>query len=81
MNLNKYIKAINDVNVINPYGKVTKVVGIMIEGTCRKVPIGSLCYIRPQKNGKRLLAEVVGFNDLKIFLMPFGNMDGIEPGS
>ncbi|CAD7772842.1 putative ATP synthase YscN [Candidatus Methanoperedenaceae archaeon GB50] len=81
MNLNKYIKAINNVNVIKPYGKVTKVVGIMIEGTCRKVPIGSLCYIEPQKNGKRLLAEVVGFNDLKIFLMPFGNMDGIEPGS
>ncbi|HSH34709.1 flagellar protein export ATPase FliI, partial [Schnuerera sp.] len=43
--------------------------------------IGELCYIYPHHKDEPVLAEVVGFKDDKILLMPLGDMKGIASGS
>ena len=61
-------------------GKVTRVVGLIIEGSVPEARIGSLCEIAVQ--GQRsVLAEVVGFRDQTALMMPLGAIGGIEMGS
>lgn len=79
--LNKCIERIQNVPNFRIYGKVTKIIGLVIEGLGRNMPVGSMCHIASQKNRRCLLAEVVGFNENSILLMPLGDMKGIEPGS
>jgi flagellum-specific ATP synthase len=64
------------------YGKVTKVVGLVAEGRGIKAPLGSICQLLPDDTGRKLInAEVVGFRDDVMLLMPYGEMRGIRPGS
>ena len=64
------------------YGKVTKVVGLVAEGRGIKAPLGSVCQLLPGDTGRQTInAEVVGFRDDVMLLMPYGEMRGIRPGS
>jgi flagellum-specific ATP synthase len=64
------------------YGKVTKVVGLVAEGRGIKAPLGSVCQLLPGETGRQAInAEVVGFRDDVMLLMPYGEMRGIRPGS
>ncbi len=64
------------------YGKVTKVVGLVAEGRGIKAPLGSVCQLLPDDTGRQVInAEVVGFRDDVMLLMPYGEMRGIRPGS
>jgi flagellum-specific ATP synthase len=72
---------IKELNTIKVWGKVTRIVGLVIEGYCPYASIGSLCEIT-QMNGKEgVLAEIVGFKDNKALLMPLGEIRGLGPGS
>ncbi|TQS75558.1 flagellar protein export ATPase FliI [Ornithinibacillus gellani] len=63
------------------YGSVQQVVGLMIESKGPAANIGEVCYIHPSsKRGKPVVAEVVGFNQEKMLLMPFGEVTEIGPG-
>lgn len=62
-------------------GRVSSVKGILIEavGLANIAPIGTKCYI---KNGKEeILCEVLGFENEKAYLMPFGEIEGIKVNS
>lgn len=61
-------------------GRVSRVTGMVIEATGFYIPIGSLCYI-PLLKSKSVEAEVVGFEQGKMLLMPKGATDGIGPSS
>ncbi len=64
------------------YGKVTKVVGLVAEARGIKAPLGSVCQLLPDDTGRQVInAEVVGFRDDVMLLMPYGQMRGIRPGS
>ena len=64
------------------YGKITKVVGLVAEGRGIKAPLGSVCQLLPDDTGRQVInAEVVGFRDDVMLLMPYGEMRGIRPGS
>ncbi|MDF2945977.1 MAG: fliI [Bacillales bacterium] len=64
------------------YGKVTKVIGLMIESRGPEASIGDVCYIHIGKNhDKKVYAEVVGFRDEYVILMPFTNVQDISLGS
>ncbi|HET6419105.1 MAG TPA: flagellar protein export ATPase FliI [Geobacteraceae bacterium] len=80
VDLNKYINAIEDIRPIRFNGKVTQVVGLVIEGYCPDAAVGSICKIFPQ-GGEPILAEVVGFRDNKTLLMPLGELRGVGLGS
>ncbi len=61
-------------------GQVTKVIGMAIESLGPFVNIGDICCIEGSGGQKQILAEVVGFKEKHILLMPLGNLEGIGPG-
>ncbi len=81
VNLDKFKTAINDCEVIKMSGKVTQVIGLVIECKGPNVSIGELCYVASRFPGvEPIPAEVVGFREGNVLLMPIGEMQGIGPG-
>ena len=79
--LEKYSSALKDVDTLRYSGRVSKVIGLTIESIGPPVNIGEICQITPARGGKPIKAEVVGFRDNVVLLMPLGDMEGIGPGS
>ena len=63
------------------YGRVTRIVGLVIEAVGVDVAMGELCRVRSLTHNTTVLAEVVGFRERGVLLMPLGQVDGIHPGS
>lgn len=65
----------------NQYGKVAKVVGLTIESQGPEAKLNDLCkvWIDRQTN-VYAMAEVVGFRDKYLLLMPFESIEGIGVG-
>jgi len=62
-------------------GKVVKIVGLTIESVGPDAKLNDLCRIIIDKNsGTSILAEVVGFRDKRLLLMPFESVEGIGVG-
>lgn len=81
LNLNKFSRAIEDTESIKMSGKVTQVIGLVIESKGPNVSLGELCYIKSRfPNVAPIPAEVVGFREGLVLLMPIGEMQGIGPG-
>ncbi|MBL0938524.1 MAG: FliI/YscN family ATPase [Gemmatimonadaceae bacterium] len=66
---------------LTSYGKVTRVVGLVVEATGLDVGLGSLCRITSHSRDRSVLAEVVGFNERSVLLMPLGELDGLHAGA
>ncbi|MDP4092150.1 MAG: flagellar protein export ATPase FliI [Bacillota bacterium] len=81
VDLSKYRKVLNENDFIEYSGKVAKVVGLTIESNGPEVNIGELCRIKTLRGNTEISAEVVGFKDNRVLLMPLGDMSGIGPGS
>ncbi|HVP37079.1 MAG TPA: flagellar protein export ATPase FliI [Terriglobales bacterium] len=80
MNSQKYLEALDKVDPYRINGKVQKIVGMVIESSGPAASIGELCFI-DNREKKKILAEVVGFKEDRVILMPLGEMRGITPGS
>ncbi|MCZ8520055.1 MULTISPECIES: flagellar protein export ATPase FliI [Paenibacillus] len=76
----KYIEHLQGMDPVRVNGKVTQVIGLTVESEGPDASIGDLCYIYPHKSNKPLKAEVVGFKNNKVILMPLGELDSIGPG-
>ncbi|NLV76421.1 MAG: flagellar protein export ATPase FliI [Tissierellia bacterium] len=81
IDIKKYIKEVNRRRFIKYTGNITKVTGLTIESNGPMATIGELCYIYPHNSLEPITAEVVGFREDKILLMPLGDMEGIASGS
>ena len=75
------LSSLSQFNPIRVRGKVTKIVGLVIEGYCPQAAIGSICEVMPIKGGSSILAEVVGFRETIALLMPLGEIHGLGIGS
>ena len=63
------------------YGKVVKVVGLTIESIGPKARMGDLCKIYPNEEMEDyVIAEVVGFQDSRLILMPVDSVEGVGTG-
>ncbi len=62
-------------------GRVTQAVGLVIEGFARVSGLGEICRITAGEGKPEVLAEVVGFREGRVLLMPLGEMAGIGPDS
>ncbi|NPV71235.1 MAG: flagellar protein export ATPase FliI [Firmicutes bacterium] len=78
--LGRLIDAIEKADTVTFKGTITRVVGLAIESRGPVAKLGDICQIRPQ-HGESIPAEVVGFRDGSVLLMPLGGMDGIAPGA
>ena len=74
---------IKETDPIKVYGRVDKGVGLVIEGLGPRANIGDVCLIQPSDLVKDSFveAEVIGFREDRILLMPLQEMRGIGPGS
>ena len=68
-------------NPVRVSGRVTDVIGLVIEGNGPGMPIGGACTIERRDGRASVAAEVVGFRKDRILLMPLGDVSGIEPGN
>jgi flagellum-specific ATP synthase len=80
LDASKYIEHLRPIDPIRINGKVTQVIGLTVESEGPDASIGDLCYIYPVKSAKPLKAEVVGFRNNKVILMPLGELHAIGPG-
>ena len=80
INKNKYL-SLTEKSFYKKLGKVTKIVGLTIESVGPDAKLNDLCRIYSADNSQELYAEVVGFNDSNVLLMPYDVVDGIGPGS
>ena len=81
INLDKYHLNLDCCKPIQASGKVTKVIGLVIEAQGPISQIGTVCDIYPTGASKVVTAEVMGFRDNKVLLMPLEDIRGIGPGS
>ncbi|NLY17794.1 MAG: flagellar protein export ATPase FliI [Clostridiaceae bacterium] len=79
--LKKYREVLQNKRFVRYKGKVTKVVGLTIESKGPETRVGELCHIINQRTGMKVPAEVVGFQNNSVLLMPLGEMTGIGPGN
>ena len=72
---------LTDETYFNHLGKVVKIVGLTIESVGPSAKLGDLCQIMIDRaKGITAMAEVVGFRDKRLLLMPFENVEGIGVG-
>ncbi len=76
----KYLDQITHIDPIRINGKVTQVIGLTIESEGPEAGVGDVCHIFTSKSSKPILAEVVGFRDNRVILMPLGELHSISPG-
>lgn len=81
VNFEKYYTRLRTSGSIRANGKVTKVVGLIIEAHGPASRLGSICEIYPKGGTTEAKAEVVGFRDNKVLLMPLEEIRGLGPGS
>ncbi|MCI8502141.1 MAG: flagellar protein export ATPase FliI [Oscillospiraceae bacterium] len=62
-------------------GKIENIVGMSIEASGGRAAIGDICRIYNSESGRQVTAEVVGFKNDRILLMPYSNMNGISAGN
>ena len=76
----KYLQLL-DKQFYKAYGKVSMVVGLTVESLGPKARLNDLCKIYLDKEmSEYVMAEVVGFHEAKLILMPFDNVEGVGVG-
>jgi len=83
-NLSEFIrqqrKNVERVNSIVVEGRLTRMIGMTLEAVGCSVNVGERCQIETN-SGQLEDAEVVGFSEDKIYLMPIGSIHGLGPGA
>ena len=80
INFDRY-DALLERSLIKHLGKVTKVVGLTIESIGPEAKLNDLCIIRSNSAAGAVKAEVVGFRDDRVLLMPYDNVEAWASGA
>ncbi len=75
-----YMEAVRMARTFTYRGTVLNIIGLLIEASGPRARMGEICKLVPE-NGVPILGEVVGFRGGRVLLMPFGDPNGISPGS
>lgn len=79
VDFNGFNSALREVNLLYCKGSVIRVSGLKVESAGPVLGLGELCGIH-LRDGRRVLAEVVGFQDENLILLPLEHIGGISPG-
>jgi flagellum-specific ATP synthase len=80
LGLEKYRHCVDSACTIQAQGKVSNIVGLVIEAQGPVSRLGTVCDIYTQGDLRKISAEVMGFRDNKVMMMPLEEMRGIGPG-
>ena len=72
---------VRQARVMESRGRVVQLTGLVIESEGPLAAMGELCRIESARHDGSTLAEVVGFHNHRVQLMPLGRLQGIHPGS
>lgn len=75
------VNVLRETDPARTFGKVSKVVGLLVEGRGMKASLGSFCRLLSDDDPEGIPAEVVGFRNGSVLFMPYGEMRGIRPGN
>jgi flagellum-specific ATP synthase len=70
-----------ETRVLENRGRVVQLIGLVIESEGPLCAVGEVCRIESARHDGSTLAEVVGFRNHHVLLMPLGEVHGIHPGS
>ncbi len=73
-------KLVSDAAPFQFSGRLTRVNGLVMEAAGLKLPLGADCHV-VLPGGTTVEAEVVGFNNDKLFMMPTDDVHGLAPGA
>lgn len=76
--LKPYFGRLADVPELVVEGRLSRMVGLTLEAVGCRAAVGSRCRVET-KSGRMIEAEVVGFSDARVFLMPTAEVHGLEP--
>jgi len=76
----RFSKAIESTDTLEMVGKITKVIGLVIESEGPKSSIGEICFLKDRNGNVMSKSEVVGFKDNRILSMVLGDLHEISPG-
>lgn len=76
----RWMDELDGVKLYRLLGHITEVVGLTVESEGPTVRLGELCRIYPREVRAPILAEVVGFREQRVLLMPYGELSGVSPG-
>ena len=76
--LEPYLQRAGQTRPLVVSGKLTRMVGLTLEAVGCEATIGERCMIE-SKLGGSIEAEVVGFHDDRLYLMPIGDLQGLGP--
>ena len=79
--LEKYEQALSQRSALRFQGRVNQVIGLSIEVEGLRLAVGEICTIHPDLGGAWISAEVVGFRDGRLIVMPFSDTHGVRSGS
>lgn len=77
----KYDNLCNSSHLTKDSGKVSDATGLLIKGYLPGASVGSVCEIEPLGTEKKISAEVVGFQDRNVLMMPLQEIRGINLGA
>src|SRR5271154_4655621 len=75
------LRRVQETRVVRSQGRVIQLIGLVIESEGPLAAVGELCRIESARHDGSTLAEVVGFRNHHVLLMPLGPLQGIHPGS
>lgn len=79
IDFDRFHSVLRDVNLLDCRGFVVRVSGQMVESTGPSIGVGEFCSIRI-RDSRRVMAEVVGFQNDHLILLPLEHIEGISPG-
>lgn len=77
--LERCLSAVNRIDTFRWTGRVAEMVGLLIESEGPAVAVGDFCEIITS-GGRALKAQVVGFRQGRVLLMPLEETDGVQSG-
>lgn len=81
LDLERYQHALEARSALRFQGRVAQVIGLAIEVEGLRMAVGEVCTIHPEPGGQWISAEVVGFRENRLIVMPFSDTHGVRPGS
>lgn len=71
---------VRHVPAVQRVGTVTGIAGLIIDSEGPNVGLGEICDVRSPRTGYSVRAEVVGFREHRVLLMPLGDTAGLHVG-
>ena len=79
--MQRALRRVRETRVTETCGRVVQLIGLVVESEGPLAALGEVCRIQSARGQADMLAEVVGFRNHHLLLMPLGELHGIHPGS